>query len=1205
MNERSKFLDLVFERYGIEDDSRSSLNRLFIELLKLLLPDAQMPDYPVEIAEQVLEEKNRIRLFFVSSKIDIPTVLSAMEAAVNSSAEQASSGFATGDFLDSFMFRKVMRDVEQFDTFNNGTTVNALFLCERILASPTAAISAALAGKPLAERKSVVADAAEDDGQEAQDADGESEEESQGTEEESQGAAEDGGEESQGTEEEGQGDGDEPIDEDEFLRRFFGDGYHSVTGKKTTESTPAVKPTMSELMDKVEKLRTVLSENVFGQDHAIAAFVSGFFQAELTAAVFEDRDKPRATFLFAGPPGVGKTFLSELVAKALELPFKRFDMSEYNHKEANLEFCGSDKVYKNGAKGNVTGFVEENPHCVLLFDEIEKAHISVIYLFLQMLDAGRLRDNFTDEEVSFKDAIIILTTNAGKRLYEDESINLVNTPKKTILKALGAEVNPETREPLFPTAICSRFASGNVVMFNRMQGDFLLKISESEMKKQCDAIARNMDIKVTFDSSIPYAVLFGEGGKADARTIKAKSIKFIYDETYELLRLMKSKDNPYDVSALKSVHFKLFPTQDEEIVSLFENQGETSVLVFADKSKHASCAKKLKGVTVLTADNIGEAKELLDINDVGLVLCDITYNTRGIKDILNREDLHSTGRDFFDYITAKTNIPVYIMQSRRNKFSDEELQSLTSVGASGVFDETWSAAQTRDFVKHITHCAHLKKSMASLARANKVLSFGTVQTIKKNSEEAVISLYDLKLATAVDAEDNEGMINDVSRPSVRFDDVIGAKDAKGELRYFIDYLKDPVKYVKRGIKAPKGILLYGPPGTGKTLLAKAMAGESNVTFIRAEGNQFLKKYVGQGVESVHKLFATARKYAPSILFIDEIDAIAKDRQKGGESSNGSDVLTAFLTEMDGFSTDKDRPVFVLAATNFSVDKDNPRSLDPALLRRFDRRIYIDLPDREERTQFIDLRISKIRNHSITRDAVENLALRSTGASLAELDSVFELAIRNVIKADDGILSDKVLEEAFETFSNGEVKKWDETELLRTARHEAGHAVVCWASGEKPSYLTIVARADHGGYMQHGDNEKKGTYTRSDLLARVRTALGGRAAEIVYYGDEDGLSSGASGDLQTATAIMQAMICSYGMDEKMGLCTLNLSEVSRSPYYAQILERVNQRLNEEFANAKAIIERNKEGVDRLVSELLSKNALKGNEIEAVLKDCFVK
>lgn len=193
----------------------------------------------------------------------------------------------------------------------------------------------------------------------------------------------------------------------------------------------------------------------------------------------KSRKRPRATFLFAGPPGVGKTFLAEKAAEVLKIPFMRFDMSEYADKEANLEFCGSDKVYKNAKQGNVTGFVSENPRCILLFDEIEKAHMCVKHLFLQMLDAGRLRDNYTDEEVSFSDAIIILTTNAGKQLYmESESGDFSSVSRKVIVKALQSDINPSTGAPYFPGAICSRFASGNVVMFNHISAHNLRAIAK-------------------------------------------------------------------------------------------------------------------------------------------------------------------------------------------------------------------------------------------------------------------------------------------------------------------------------------------------------------------------------------------------------------------------------------------------------------------------------------------------------------------------------------------------------------------------------------------------------------------------------------------------------------------------------------------------------------------------------------------------------
>ena len=223
------------------------------------------------------------------------------------------------------------------------------------------------------------------------------------------------------------------------------------------------------LVSDVKRIRKELKGAIFGQDNAINTFATGYFQANFLSMIDKNRKRPKATFLFAGPPGVGKTFLAEKAASALNLPFMRFDMSEYTDNEANLEFCGSDKVYKNGKEGNLTGFVAKNPECVLLFDEIEKAHISIIHLFLQLLDAGRLRDNFTDAEVSFSKAIVIMTTNAGRKLYEDsESGDFSSVSRKVIIKALQNDVNPETNVPYFPGAICSRFASGNVVMFNHI-----------------------------------------------------------------------------------------------------------------------------------------------------------------------------------------------------------------------------------------------------------------------------------------------------------------------------------------------------------------------------------------------------------------------------------------------------------------------------------------------------------------------------------------------------------------------------------------------------------------------------------------------------------------------------------------------------------------------------------------------------------------
>ena len=955
---------------------------------------------------------------------------------------------------------------------------------------------------------------------------------------------------------------------------------------------------LAKIAKKSKEIHEYLASTVYGQDVAVNTFVSGYFQAELTCLTDKARIRPRATFLFAGPPGVGKTFLSEQVAKALKLPFRRFDMSEYSDKEANLEFCGSDKVYKNSKAGNVTSFVAEHPDAILLFDEVEKAHLNVIHLFLQILDAGRLRDNYTDEEVSFKDTIIIFTTNAGKSMYEDDSLNLSTVSRKAVLRALSQDVNPVTNAPMFPAAICSRFAYGNVVMFNRMSANYLLQIAEHELNRQTEGIESGTGIKITLDPLLPYAIIYAEGGVADARTVKGKSGAYIFGELYELFRLMQSQKLGLDVGAIKKINIKVELPDDEKIASLFIDKTRPHVLIFADDKVAKKAVKGLGDVVTHVVSTVGQAEEVLREEEISLILCDVTTGADGGKlNVLNVEDVESEGRKFMYYAAERVSVPLYVLEKADGEISDEEFTSLAAIGATGIIS-LGGKKKIADEVKRACSVAYQQKNLINLARANKVVTHKTLQRVNADGTEVEIALFDFKLATALDAGDTDGVLDKISKPNVKFDDVIGAKDAKEELSYFIDYLKNASKFIKRGVRAPKGILLYGPPGTGKTLLAKAMAGESDVTFIRAEGNQFLKKFVGEGAESVHALFKTARKYAPSILFIDEIDAIAKGR--GDNTSHSDDVLTSFLTEMDGFNTDTDRPVFVLAATNYDIEQGTSRSLDPALLRRFDRKIYVDLPGKDERIQFLKGKLAKIAHNRVSAEQVENIAARSTGASLADLDSVLELALRNVIKSKELELSDVILEEAFETFNGGDAKKWNDGELMRTARHEAGHALMCYLSGETPSYLTIVARGSHGGYMQHADNEGKGTYTKKELLDRVRTALGGRGAEVVYYGEEDGVSTGASGDLRQATAIVENMICSYGMDEKVGLSSIDLKNIATTPHYSQIMERINDTLAEEFAFVKRTLSEHRAAIDALVAALMDKNALKSNEIEEILK-----
>lgn len=943
-------------------------------------------------------------------------------------------------------------------------------------------------------------------------------------------------------------------------------------------------------------LRDRLSGVIFGQDNAINTVASGFYHAHIREMTGKNKRKPYATFLFAGPPGVGKTFLSEALAKELNLPFRRFDMSEYSHHEANIEFCGSDKVYKGAKKGNFTTFIEENPQCVVLFDEIEKAHSVITNLFLQMLDAGIIRDNYTDKTLSLENVWMIFTTNAGKQLYENsESSDLSGLSRKVIIQALKDDINPTTKAPYFPAAICSRFASGNVVMFNHVTPHNLIDIAKKEITDSAFVFKKESGIDVGIDERLYTAILLAEGGNADARTIKNRAGTIFYNELYEFFRLSLNQAFDLDILKLEKIKIKVDLSDSKpEIAELFEQQSKPKTLVFSAKPMVNGLNKKASMGEFLCARTITEANEIMRKNDISVIFVDLNHGlSKADENYLNIGDETSVARDFLQQLRQEdSSIPIYLLETKKHTFTQEERISFAGQGIRGVISVV-NNPDLEDEMKEIFTSIHEQQSVIRLAKENKVVSYETAQRLSDDEKTAEIILFDFKLKTAVDSDDSQSILNNISKPDVRFSQVIGAEDAKQELAYFVEYLKNPKKYIGTGVKPPKGVLLYGPSGTGKTMLAKAMAGESDVTFLCAEGNQFLKGTVGEGSKAIHDLFRTARKYAPSILFIDEIDAIAKERIGSGSSE---ETLTALLTEMDGFQNQTAKPVFVLAATNFTVEEGTKKSLDPALMRRFDRRIYVDLPDRDDRIKFMTMKIKSNPAFDISEEMIKNLAVRSTGMSLAALDSVFEFSLRMVIRNKKTVVTDSVLDEAFEIFNNGEKRKWNEESLLRTARHEAGHAVICSANGEIPSYITIVPRGDHGGYMQHSTDENKLIFTKDELLARIRTSLGGRAAEIVYYGTENGVSTGAAGDLINATTLARKMVELYGMDDTLGLVAC----IDQEEMTPEIRSAVNKILVTEMNNAIEVIRSNKETIDKLSDALVNKNHLTSNEINNLLK-----
>ena len=447
-----------------------------------------------------------------------------------------------------------------------------------------------------------------------------------------------------------------------------------------------------------------------------------------------------------------------------------------------------------------------------------------------------------------------------------------------------------------------------------------------------------------------------------------------------------------------------------------------------------------------------------------------------------------------------------------------------------------------------------------------------------------------------------------SETGITFKDVAGQDEAKESLQETVDFLEHPEKYAQIGAKLPKGCLLVGPPGTGKTLLAKAVAGEAKCPFFSLTGSDFVEMFVGVGASRVRDLFEEAKKNAPCIIFIDEIDAIGKSRNSGAYGGNDEreQTLNQLLSEMDGF--DSSKGIIILGATN------RPEVLDKALLRpgRFDRRIIVEKPDLKGRIDVL-----KVHSHDVLMDDtvdLEEIALATSGAVGADLANMVNEAAIMAVKDGRKVVSQKDLFEAVEVVLAGKEKKdriLGEEEKRIVAHHEIGHALVMTMlkNTEPVQKITIVPRTMGAlGYVMQVPEEEKYLMKKGELIDQITGLLGGRAAEEVEFDD---ITTGASNDIEKATSIARAMVTQYGMSERfgmMGLETITSRYLDGRPVTncgeqteAEIDEEVKSILKKCHDRAKDIIVEHKDVLEKLAEHLIEKETITGKEFVEIFEE----
>lgn len=451
-------------------------------------------------------------------------------------------------------------------------------------------------------------------------------------------------------------------------------------------------------------------------------------------------------------------------------------------------------------------------------------------------------------------------------------------------------------------------------------------------------------------------------------------------------------------------------------------------------------------------------------------------------------------------------------------------------------------------------------------------------------------------------------------PTVSFDDVAGADESKEELREVVEFLREPQKFIQLGARIPKGVLLVGPPGTGKTLIAKAVSGEAGVPFFSISGSEFVEMFVGVGASRVRDLFDQAKRHSPCIVFVDEIDAVGRQRGAGlgGSHDEREQTLNQLLVEMDGFDTDTN--IIIMAATN------RPDILDPALLRpgRFDRRVVLDRPDMRGREAILKVHV---KGKPLAPDVDLGVLARSTpGFVGADLENLVNEAAILAARRNKKVISQPEFEEAIERVIAGPERKSrliSEDEKRIVAYHEAGHAVVMHSLPESDPVqkVSIIARGMAGGYTLSLPEEDRTLMPRKKLLADLVGLLGGRAAEELVFDD---ITSGASNDIERVTQLARNMVTRLGMSETLGpmvygqkeeLIFLGREISEQRDYSESVAEQIDQEVRklveEAYDRARAILREHRDALDRVAERLLEVETISREEFEQLFPSPVAK
>ena len=943
------------------------------------------------------------------------------------------------------------------------------------------------------------------------------------------------------------------------------------------------KKEFAQLSKATKELYQALCANIRGQDEAIHYFVQGIFKGQFIPDT--ESQALNNVFLLSGPPGTGKSTLAYITAKTLNRNVIEINLDANAAESSAEDFVKT--VSGNSEAGLISRFVEDNPDGILLLKNIEKANPKVVSAISQVIENGSVVDATRNVEISFANTIIIFTTNMGAELYLNEENGAV-LPKSIVLETF-VRILAESEFPVL--FFYEYFNNDHIIFFKELSANHIVELIEQSFVEFVQEIHQEYGYELELDPDMTNLCLYNQCDIIDAKSVVPLSKAFMKNEFYELSRhigddvLTKLEKSTFTVET---------PAQDNPMYSLFMFQEKPQVLVIADKEKYPSLVEN-DYVDLLFAQNVEQAVEILTDNYISFAVVDLMQGVEdhGVK-MLSLDDEVSLGLAMFDFIRDNLpTLPIYLV--KQDSISLADYFTFMQKGARAAVDLSVDSAQVTAELLMIARDILVQKNFDVLEKEGLILKYNTAQKLSEDGKQAEIVFYDFDFQNINGPDPTDEYLEKVDDDR-HFDDIVGGKAAKEELKYLSDYLVNPEVFVMKNHSTPCGVLLFGYSDAGKVSLGKALATETGSTLLMTTISRMADLTPEGACEFLKDLFDRAIREAPAVILIEQLGQLL--------DTIGIGAVNAIVNGIKNIKSSGEPVLFVgtLDWAHSTVSDDNS-DFPPELLHLLEYKIRVRLPDREERIEGITKALKARGIDTVPEALIQNIADRVIGQSIADINEFISMAIRMAAKQQKEVDRD-ILADALGEFHFGQKQEWDEPNYYSTAVHEAGHAYMLWLTGEKSTFVTIVGRGEYGGYTRPKVNEKiNKNYTRKYYLDKIRMSLAGRAAEVVFLGEEEGINAGVSGDLQTATIQALTMINDVGMGKKLR-AYVPWEQITTSPVGVDIYNEANEILQQEYETTLKLIREGKEAVKALADKLLEKYQLTGPEIDEIL-DSFTK